>query len=429
MSSYNHRNEFDAIVVGSGPGGATVARELSRQGLKVLILERGGNPLLKDGIRTAAAIMRTVSVGPKLSTSRAFTTGGTTAVYFAVADAPPLETFRGMGMDLTDALDEAKRELPLAELPDEMIGAQALRLRESALQLGYPWKKSTMLVDMAKCRSGYTYEAKWNARTYVDDAVNAGATLVTGARVMKVLTDKDRAIGVEYRLSKGKKDFEVRQAFGAKVILATGGSVSPTILRDSGVKNIANHGFYCHPGFAVFGLIPGLNGGENFGASMGANLEDDIGIGDANFAKILYRMVMLGSRRFIRAFLHSQSMGVGVMVKESLGGELREDGRYYKELQAEDLRKLAKGEEMARQIIRNAGGKRLFKTNLGAAHIGGAIRIKEHVDENLETEFRNLFVCDGSVIPESVAVSPTLTLICLGKYLGNHISRRSVAAA
>ena len=33
---------FDAIVVGSGPGGAAVARELSRRGWKVLILERGG---------------------------------------------------------------------------------------------------------------------------------------------------------------------------------------------------------------------------------------------------------------------------------------------------------------------------------------------------------------------------------------------------
>lgn len=31
----------EVIVVGSGPGGATVARELSRQGKDVLILERG----------------------------------------------------------------------------------------------------------------------------------------------------------------------------------------------------------------------------------------------------------------------------------------------------------------------------------------------------------------------------------------------------
>ena len=34
--------EFDAVVVGSGPGGASVARELSRRGQEVLILERDG---------------------------------------------------------------------------------------------------------------------------------------------------------------------------------------------------------------------------------------------------------------------------------------------------------------------------------------------------------------------------------------------------
>jgi choline dehydrogenase-like flavoprotein len=423
LDRQSRSEEYAAIVVGSGPGGATIARELSKSKKKVLILERGGNEPLKEGLRTLAAIVRSVSVGDKLAASRAFTTGGTTAVYFAVADPPPLETFLSLGIDLSRELDEARRDLPLAVLPDELLGAQAIKLRESALTLGYPWKKNTMLIDLAKCTSGYTYEAKWNARRYVQDAVEEGATLINGARVLKVLTDNHRAIGVEYRLRKGRKDFEVRRAFGSKIILAAGGSESPIILRDSGVKNAAKGGFYCHPGFGVFGLVSGLKAGENFGASMGAMLEGGIGVGDANFARTLYRMVMFGSRRVIRAFLHSKSVGIGVVVQEGLGGELRENGRYHKQLQKEDLEKLAKGEEVARRIIQNAGGKHLFKTSLGAAHVGGAVRIKEDVDENLQTEYRDLYVCDGSVIPDNVQISPTLTLICLGKYLGKHLCR------
>jgi hypothetical protein len=111
------------------------------------------------------------------------------------------------------------------------------------------------------------------------------------------------------------------------------------------------------------------------------------------------------------------------MFKEGLGGTLREDGRYYKELKKEDLGELEKGEKMARQIIRNAGGKHIIKSSIGAAQIGGVIRIREHLDENLQTEYSNLHVCDGSVIPENVKVSPTLTLICLGKYLANRLAR------
>ena len=109
------------------------------------------------------------------------------------------------------------------------------------------------------------------------------------------------------------------------------------------------------------------------------------------------------------------------MFKEGLGGTLREDGRYHKELKKEDLGELEKGEKMARQIIQNAGGKHIFKSPLSAAQVGGVIRIKEHLDERLQTEYSNLHVCDASVMPEDVEVSPTLTLICLGKYLANHL--------
>jgi choline dehydrogenase-like flavoprotein len=418
-----NNEEYDAIVIGSGPGGATVARELSKRKKRVLILERGGDASPKEGSPAIGSILNTVSVGDNLATARAFTTGGTTAVYYAVADFPPLETFLSLGIDISNELEEAKRELPLVVLPDELFGAQAIRVRDSALELGYVWKKKTMLIDLSKCASGYNYEAKWNARRYALEAVAEGAALINRATVLKALIEKKQAVGVEYKIQRGKNDFDIRRAFGAKIILSAGAIASPIILRDSGMKNVANSGFYCLPSFGVFGVVPELKAGENFVGSMGSEIQDRIGLGDANFARSSYRMLMLSQRRFIRALFHSKSIGVVVGVKDELGGGLQEDGRYYKKLKKEDLMKLEKGEQMARQIIQNAGGKHIFKSPLRAAHVGGVIRIKEHLDENLQTEYSNLHVCDGSVLPEDVKVSPTLTLICLGKYLANKLAR------
>lgn len=422
---HTQNKEFDAIVVGSGPGGAAVARELSRKNKSVLILERGGNAPLKEGFVATASILDAVSVGDNMPAASALTTGGTTAVYFAVADFPPLETFRALGIDLSAALEEATRELPLTELPDALLGAQALKVRESALQLGYPWIKRTMLVDLAKCASGYAYDAKWTARSYVEEAVANGATLVNRARVLKVLVDdRKRAIGVEYRVRVSKKEFEIRRAFGSKVVLAAGATASPAILRDSGIRNIGNRGFHCQPSFVVFGSVPGLKAGETFAASEGADFEEEgVFVGDANLARTLYRMFMLRSGRLIRAFSHSRSVGVGVMVRDEAGGGIQEDGRYFKQLKQEDLRKLEKGEQMARQIIANAGGKNVFKTPLSAARVGGVIRVNEHLDAKLQTEYENLHVCDGSVIPGDLKISPTLPLVCLGKYLAGHLSQ------
>ncbi|MFW6415508.1 MAG: NAD(P)-binding protein, partial [Thermodesulfobacteriota bacterium] len=52
MNNYANK-EYDAIVVGSGPGGATVARELTRNSQKVLLLEWGDyNPV--TGSKTQA---------------------------------------------------------------------------------------------------------------------------------------------------------------------------------------------------------------------------------------------------------------------------------------------------------------------------------------------------------------------------------------
>jgi hypothetical protein len=304
-----------------------------------------------------------------------------------------------------------------------VLGAQSIRLRESAKELGYKWEKYPMLVDLSKCASGYTYESKWNARTYVQQAVENGATLTTRAKVLKVLVEQGQAVGVEYQLHKGKGQVELRRAFAARTILAAGASSSPVILRDSGMKSIVNCGFHCSLTFALYGVVPGMKAGDTFAGTMGAEQADGIILGDANAARAPYRMFMFSNRKFALAFRHSKTMGIGVRIKEGTGGVLKEDGRYYKQLKREELQKLEAGENAARRILRHAGAKDITKTRLGVGQLAGTIRIKEHLDENLQTEFRNLHVCDGAILPENLKVPPTLTLVCLGKFLANHLSR------
>jgi GMC oxidoreductase/NAD(P)-binding Rossmann-like domain len=415
------QQEFDAVVVGSGPGGATVARELSRRKKKVLILEKGTDAPFKESFFGIASIVNNEKVSDEMVMTRAFAAGGTSTLFFGVADFPPLDLFRSLGIDLSKELDEVRKEVPIAELPDELLGPQSRRLRESVTSLGYPWLKRSMMVDLSKCRSGYSYESKWNARASLREAVGNGATLLSRATALKVLVDKNRAVGVEYQLKKGRSS-EIRQAFGAKIILAAGALATPVILHKSGVKNIVNRPFRCNPNFSLFGTVPGLKGGDSFGGAMNTDPAGDIIYADANLTGTFYRLTALSRGKFFNLFSHRTSLGVGVMIKDVPGGKLHEDGRFYKQLTAEESERLRKAEQVARKMIENAGGRNIFKSGLGAAHVSGVLKFKEHLDAGLQTEFSNLHVCDGSVIPEERFLAPALTLICLGKYLANRLN-------
>lgn len=413
---------FDAVVVGSGPAGASLARDLTRKGKSVLILERGGDGPVSGSLVSIAKIMNVVKVGERLAAPRAFTTGGTTSIYFGVADDAPLETMQSLGIDLSRQLAEAKRELPLGTVPDELIGEQALRVRDGAESLGYAWRKNMMLADFSKCAGGYSRDARWSARSFVREAVGGGAVLLNRAQAVRVLIEDNRAVGVEYKVRTGRKSFEIRRAFGTRIVLSAGGAATPNILRESGFRNAAADGFYIHPCFVLFGMAPGLRGRDTFVGAMKTDEADDIAIGDGNFDRTYYRMFMIGGGRLLRAFLYSRSVGIGVMVKDGLRGELRADGHYHKELSAEEKAKLEKGAEQAERILRKAGAKSFYRSPVSASHVGGTVRIREHIDENLETETANLHVCDGSVLPQNEMISPTLTLVCLGKYLAERLA-------
>lgn len=415
-ADHQSKAKYDIIIVGSGTCGATIARELCKHNKRVLILERGGDAPLKESLWGYASIANEIPVTDKLKDMRAFTTGGSTALYFAVSELPPLETFRSLGIDLSAELDDARKELPVAELSDSLIGAQAFKVQESALDLGYRWSKKLMLIDQAKCQNGYNYDAKWKARTFVQDAIKNGAKIVNKAIVSKVIIENKNAVGVEYI-----NGSNVCKAYAEKIILSAGSLATPIILKNSGIKNVVSNGFYIDPNIGFLGSVPGLNARFNYCGCMGAKLDDDITLLDANFHRFLFNVGMMVTLHPLRIASYHTHIAVVAKIKDSMGGELRENNRYFKKLTDDDHNKLNKGKEAIIKILKTAGAKNIVSTGIISGGAFGTLRIKEHVDEKLQTEYDGLYVCDGSILPDKDRITPTLTLVCLAKYLAKYL--------
>ena len=152
-------SSFDAIVVGTGPGGASVARELARRGARVLMLEQGDAAPIAGTLAQMAARAAVPGKGAFLHRDlsllvRALTAGGTSTINFATAAAPPPAMFAAHGIDLAPALRSWRAELPLAPLPDGLVGPMAARIMDAARAQGLDWHKLDKMIRPASCRTG-----------------------------------------------------------------------------------------------------------------------------------------------------------------------------------------------------------------------------------------------------------------------------------
>lgn len=247
--------EADAVVVGSGPGGATVARQLAQAGWRVILLERGKDHRGKVYYGTyLGALLYTdraslLFTREGLNIIRPLMTGGATSMYCGSAARPPDWLKSDYGIDLGPYAEETIRELAIASLPAHLRGEASSRIAEAAQALSLDWQPQPKLMSPdrspdfdcgAHCMLGCRCHAKWNATEYIDQAVAASGRLITQARVERVLIEGGGATGVVGKLADGiplsrsplsRSPFEVHADV---VVLAAGGIGSPLILQRSG---------------------------------------------------------------------------------------------------------------------------------------------------------------------------------------------------
>jgi choline dehydrogenase-like flavoprotein len=429
--------ETDIVIVGSGPGGATLARQLSRAaaGPRVLLLERGRDwrkhPLYGTypGAMLYTDKASFLSTEEGLSIVRPLMLGGATSMYCACA-ADPLpwwqETY---GIDLSPFTAQTRAELSIAPLPPELRGAASTRIAAAAAEIGQDWTAQEKFMSPARsakfdcgaaCMLGCRCGAKWNAAEYVDQALSSGCKLLTRAHVAKVIIEDNHAVGVTGRI--GRKPFQVT---AKKVIIAAGGIGSATLLQRSGLQEAGN-GMTMDTTVIVCGHAP-YRGNGNDPPMTWSFAADELGV---LFSTLIdpwlnYPVIMLrkGPSYAFTWRRWGHTLGVMIKLKDEISGGLFPSSRIKKGLTPADQRRLAKAERVAGNILRKAGcdPDSIFTTPLRGTHPSGTVRVGQMLTTDLETEIANLYVCDASVFPQALARPTVLTIITLAKRLAAHL--------
>ena len=191
-------------------------------------------------------------------------------VFCGTAVPPPDWIGERYGIDLTGFVEEARRDIGIKPLPDRLIGTAARRIMDAARDLGFEWNPIDKFIDPDKCdlkcphcMLGCTKGAKWTARDYVQDAVDAGATLMNRALVEEVIIENGRAAGVRAVTPRGRVTVSARAT-----VLCAGGMGTPVILQRAGIAS-AGQGFFGDPLIVTYGVHDGPGSWRDIPMSAG----------------------------------------------------------------------------------------------------------------------------------------------------------------
>jgi choline dehydrogenase-like flavoprotein len=431
---------YDVIVVGTGAGGATVAKELSKEGLKVLILEKGKpykmgtavnyiknvpvdfklkKDLIKnseyDFLKYSPELMYIEGMGGTTTVSLANACYSCSACYYNSA----ISQLESHDLNLFEELIEASGDLKVSPLPSRFMGRGTLKIAKAAEKLGFIVESMPKFIDFDKCDNcglciyGCTKGAKWDATHFIDEAAISGAKILWDFEVLRVIHEDEIAIGVEGRTSDGKlKKFEAYN-----VVLAAGSLNTPHILRNSGVTEGVGEGLFVDLFITVGGYLRDVKLNQEI--PMGVKSEFGPYFLSPHFSNQLVQFIQE------KGFPARAEDVLGIMIKiaDEANGLLHPDGSIEKPLTKTDLDLLKEGYDKAVEILVEAGVDEsiIVSTPIRGAHPGGTAAMGRVVNKSMETSVKGLFVSDASVIPRAPGRPPILTITAIAKSVAKTI--------
>lgn len=411
-----------AIVVGTGAGGATAARELASHGVAVSVFEAGREfkPLTRR-ISWAEPLRRLGLLGDEKMISRVFpamdafrsskdlvlvrglTMGGSTVL----SCGNMVRADRGLqeiGLDLSPEFQELESWIGIQPFPMKRWRPLTRRMFDEASKLGLQPAPTPKALDVKRCVAcglcelGCQQRARWDARRFLEVAEAEKATVQVSSVVERLAMQDGRVTGVVVRSGGVRRTVEADV-----VVLAAGGVGSPQILRASGVGT---------PDRLWADIVLTLGGVSKdalmlreppmvwFAQREGYIVSPYLDVLSFWFYKP-WRKVSIRDR-------------VGVMVKlaDVEAGSVGADGVVAKGISLEDENRLGEGMDVVRGVMEAAGVSGPFVPGLpNGGHLGGSVPLSRGDVGSMRPGVlpEGVWVADLSLVPRSQGL-PTLLL-------------------
>jgi choline dehydrogenase-like flavoprotein len=472
--------DADVCVVGAGAGGAVVAAELAEGGAKVVVLEQGpehdADEFSARPVEMMAKLYRDGGQGMTLGSPPILLPlgrglGGTTLVNSGTCfrtPAPVLERWqREYGLEgltaqaLDPCFERVERALSVAEVTPELAGGNAAVARRGAEALGwshgYLRRNARGCVGSGVCAFGCPTSAKQHTGiTYVPRAKAAGAQILTGADVDRVLVEGGRAKGVGARVRVGARGASHLEVRAPEVIVAAGTIHTPLLLAHSGLGGASGQlggNLALHPATAAFArmeeivdMAKGVPQSFYVDEFAGEGVMFEGVAGPPSYAAM--SLPLTGARHAEAMADYRRLAQFGLMVSDSSRGSVRLLGgraliRY--DLVEADVARFRAGLARLGELFQAAGAREVYlplpsgvaperaragDLKLMAFHPLGTARAHARagdgvVDGDLRLHgVKGVHVADGSVVPSSLGVNPQMTIMALATRLAYDLLER-----
>ncbi len=469
----------EVVVIGSGAGGATVAKELAEKGRDVVLLEEGdyvsSRSFNRRPLDMAALMYRDLGMTMALGRNAGIpvpigkVVGGTTTINSGTCFRVPehvLDQWRARGdielsgKDLDADYSRVEEFIEVAPVPEELLGGCARAVRRGAEKLGLhgqPLRRNARhCKGSGVCAFGCPTDAKRSANvSWVPAAVKAGARLCTGVRVSHLDLYGSRRV-----VHAG--DVQVQ---ADAVVVSAGTLHTPSLLWRSGIRHAElGRNVSIHPACKAGALFDEeIRGWE--GVPQGFGIHDLHGEGIL-FEGIFtppefgaFALPFVGERltEIMEQYAHMASFGF--LIEDRSIGVLRLGAsrpQLFYQLGKPEIEKLRRGVEMLARIFFAAGAREVFAPisgfetlrseaeierlltarldpsmfELSAFHPLGSCRASRDpargvIDPELEAhDVQRLFVADGSIFPSSLGVNPQLTIMAFAQRAARHVHAR-----